>query len=58
MILALMPAERLAAGTQDSVAIFDQYGMTQWEDEQARLDNFAVQLMNDPELIGYILIYD
>jgi hypothetical protein len=37
---------------------FDQYGRIKWEDEQARLDNFAIQIMNDPETIGYIFVYD
>jgi hypothetical protein len=37
---------------------FDQYGRISWENEQARLDNFAIQLMNDPDSIGYIFVYD
>jgi hypothetical protein len=32
--------------------------MIRWEDEKARLDNFAVQLMNYPELVGYIFVND
>jgi len=32
-------------------------GGISWEAEQAYLDNFAIQIMNDPNLIGYILIY-
>ena len=32
-------------------------GGISWEAEQAYLDNFAIQIMNDPDLIGYILIY-
>ena len=35
---------------------FDQYGDLKFEDEQARLDNFAIQLMNEPSAIGYILM--
>lgn len=37
---------------------FDEYGLIKWEDEQARLDNFAIQLMNDPKSIGYMFFYD
>ena len=37
---------------------FDEYGRINWEAEEAHLDNFAVQLQNDPDLIGYIFIYD
>ena len=34
----------------------DKYGNISWEDEKARLDNFAIQLMNDPNLIGYYYV--
>lgn len=36
--------------------LFDEYGRIRWEDEQARLDNFAIQLMNEPDAIGYIFV--
>src|SRR5262249_8998161 len=36
---------------------FDEYGNIRFNDEKARLDNFAIQLQNDPssqgEIIGY-----
>jgi hypothetical protein len=35
---------------------FDSYGRISWENEKARLDNFAVQLMMKPDLIGYFLV--
>lgn len=35
---------------------FDQYGDIKFDDEKARLDNFAVQLMNVPLSSGYILM--
>ena len=38
--------------------LFDQYSVIRWEDEKARLDNFAIQLMNDPKVIGYIFVND
>ena len=34
----------------------DKYGNIAWNDEKARLDNFAIQLMNDPNLIGYYYV--
>lgn len=37
---------------------FDQYGAIGWEGEKARLDNFAISLLNDEKLIGYILVFD
>jgi hypothetical protein len=36
---------------------FDSYGNICWQDEQARLDNFAIQLHNNPTLTGYIIVY-
>jgi hypothetical protein len=35
---------------------FDQYGDLEFENEKARLDNFAIQLMNEPLSTGYILM--
>ena len=37
---------------------FDQYGTISWEDEKARLDNFAIQLQNNKKCTGYILVFD
>ena len=36
---------------------FDSYRKLSWEDEKAHLDNFAIALQNDPDLIGYIQVY-
>ena len=35
---------------------FDEYGDIKFNDEKARLDNFAIQLSNDPLSSGYILM--
>lgn len=35
----------------------DEYGDIRFEDEQARLDNYAIELLNDPEFVGYIVGY-
>jgi len=38
---------------------FDEYGRICWEDEKARLDNFAIQLLNaNPTTLGHIIVYD
>src|SRR5262245_4421930 len=38
---------------------FDQYGGgIRWEDEKARLDNFAIALEQDKQAVGFILTYD
>ncbi|HEX5834479.1 MAG TPA: hypothetical protein VFY34_11525 [Pyrinomonadaceae bacterium] len=37
---------------------FDSYGILRWEDETARLDNFAIHLQNYEKALGFILVYD
>jgi hypothetical protein len=36
---------------------FDQYGDIKFEDEKARLDNFAIQITNEPLSTGQIIMY-
>lgn len=36
---------------------FDEYGNIRFNDEKARLDNYAIQLQNDPGSQGYIIAY-
>ena len=35
----------------------DGYGNIRFLDEKARLDNFAIQLQNEPKTQGYIIVY-
>ncbi|HZT57057.1 MAG TPA: hypothetical protein VFA21_00380 [Pyrinomonadaceae bacterium] len=35
----------------------DEYGNIRWSDERARLDNFAIEMQNDPSARGYIICY-
>ena|ERR1044072_5767690 len=37
---------------------FDQYGAIRWDDEMARLDNFAIQIQNQQNAIGLIVGVD
>ena len=37
---------------------FDSYFAISWENEKARLDNFAIQLQNYPQALGFILVFD
>lgn len=37
--------------------LFDDYSDIPWPDETGRLDNFAITLQHDPNLIGYIIVY-
>jgi hypothetical protein len=36
---------------------FDEYGDISFRDEKARLDNFAIQMLNQPETKGYVIVY-
>ena len=36
---------------------FDEYSNIAYNDEKARLDNFAIQLQNDPSATAYIIVY-
>ncbi len=36
---------------------FDGYGNIGWEDEEARIDNYAISLMVEPTLQAYVIIY-
>ena len=36
---------------------FDHYGNVSWENEMARLDNFAVAIENDPQMIAEIAVF-
>lgn len=36
---------------------FDEYGNIRFNDEKARLDNYAIQLQNEPSAQGYIIGY-
>lgn len=44
------------AESRPDVFWLDTYGNIAWEDEKARLDNFAIELMNAPNSIGYYYI--
>jgi hypothetical protein len=35
----------------------DEYGNIRFNDEKARLDNFAIELQNDPTAQGYLICY-
>ena len=36
---------------------FDEYGNIRFNDEKARLDNYAIQLQNEPGSTGTIIVY-
>ena len=56
--LAFSFSNRASEPTRAPDSPFDQYGAIGWEDEKARLDNFAVQLQNWSDGVGFILVVD
>lgn len=52
-------SSRASASTRDPVCrLFDQFGAVNGCDVRARLDNFALELQNDPTAQGYIIVYN
>lgn len=59
-LLSLICAEGhpfIAQAGNQSARLIDEYGDINYEDEIARLDNFAVQLQNEPNAKAHIIIY-
>ena len=59
--LLLVPSSLLENRAHTSSATpnspFDEYGNICWENEKARLDNFAIALQNQPTATGEIMVY-
>src|SRR5215217_862087 len=55
LLLVFSFSSTKATSTVD-VYWIDRYGNISWEDEKARLDNFAIQLLNEPNQKGYIIV--
>lgn len=59
-LLSLVSAEGRPVVTQagnQSALLIEEYGDINYEDEIARLDNFAIELQNEPNAKAYIIIY-
>jgi hypothetical protein len=53
----LGPCAAAAQTKTESARKFDEFGDIQYSDLIARLDNFAIQLQNEPASKGFILVY-
>ncbi len=47
----------IARANDQSARLVDEYGDINYEDEIARLDNFAIELQNDPGAKAHVVIY-
>lgn len=64
-VLSLLIGSSVSADSDPGPSLnspFDDYGEIGWENEKARLDNFAIQIINeidaDRKTVGAILIFD
>jgi len=59
LTLLLNPSAKTHSTTASLVpdTPFDEYGNICWEDEKVHLDNFAIALQQNPDLVGYIVVY-
>ena len=57
LLLLMLIVSAVGSPTSEPNGPLDQYGDIKCEDEMARLDNFAVQLQNDPQSKGVIMFY-
>lgn len=55
LIIVVLAFPKLSVVTADKW--FDSYGNISWQEEQARLGNFAIFLERNPDMIGYIAFY-
>lgn len=55
LVSANAPYARNSFPTVD-VFWLDRYGNISWEDEKARLDNFAIHILEEPDYVGYIFV--
>jgi hypothetical protein len=63
LVIGLIASSLIANTSLEATApihtsAFDQYGAIRWDDEMARLDNFAIQLQNYEKSIGFIVTID
>jgi len=57
IICSVVVTSSLDVFAQQEARLLDTFGNICCDDELARLDNFAIQLQNDPEVQGYIIFY-
>jgi hypothetical protein len=56
-LLVSFAGGRESRASRPTYTPIDSYGNLCWEEEQARLNNFATQLQGNPALTGFIIVY-
>ncbi len=59
LMFAIYPETQpiVAQADNQSARMIDEYGDVDYEDEMARLDNFAISLQNEPNAKAHIIVY-
>jgi len=57
LFLAVHPASTSYSSVSAPNSPFDTYGDLCFEDEKAHLDNFAIALQQNPNWVGYVVVY-
>lgn len=58
LAISILAESRVAtAQTSESGRKVDEYGDVRFEDEKGRLDNLVIELKNDPNASGYLIVY-
>ena len=57
LILTLWLSAVPVLGQKPTAEKFDEFGDVLWSDLIARLDNYALQLMNQPNTMGFVVVY-
>lgn len=52
----IVPLHSSRSGQAESTPIFEQFGLISRDQENAILDNFAIQLLDDPNLTGKVIL--
>jgi hypothetical protein len=58
ILLYIVAGSTSFAQTPNEAREFDEFGNTCCGDEKARLDNFAIHILKEPEAQGYIIFYE
>jgi hypothetical protein len=57
ILICLVALQTVAAQNGNPARKFDEFGDTDLSDIAARLDNYAIQLQNEPEAKGFLIVY-
>ena len=57
LCVSVMAINRVVEAQQINSSKFDEFSGSNWEDAMTRLDNFALELTNNPHMTGVLIVY-